>query len=74
MSTACAVPPPSRWSLWPQLRSILVFHFLRHFSTWAGYLPRHAPKLKRAQPPPPRRSEATSGGSDVESLEGARGQ
>ena len=40
------VPPPSRWSFWPQLRSALVFHFLRHFSTWAGYLPRHAPKLK----------------------------
>ena len=26
------VPPPSRWSLWPQLRSAFVFHFLRHFS------------------------------------------
>ena len=43
---AARVPRPSRWSFWPQLRSALVFHFLRRFSTWAGYLPRHAPRLE----------------------------
>ena len=58
------VPPPSRWSFWPQLRSALVFHFLRHFSTWAGYLPRHAPKLKVAQPPPARRGRADNRGAE----------
>ena len=45
-------PAPSRWaSFWPPLRSAIVFHFLRHFSTWADYLPRHAPSLDLAHPP-----------------------
>ncbi len=40
-----ATPPPPRWPLWSQLRGLLVFHFLRHFSVWASWLPRHAPRL-----------------------------
>ena len=40
-----ASPPPSRWSLWPQLRSAIVFHVLRRFPAWARLLPRHAPRL-----------------------------
>ena len=56
------LPSPSRWSFWPQLRSALVFHFLRHFSTWAGYLPRHAPKLRISEPSPARRGEASDRG------------
>jgi cardiolipin synthase A/B len=68
------VAPPSRWSFWPQLRSTVVFHFLRRFSTWAGYLPRHAPKLKVSQPSPAQRGEAdTRGRREVESMRGARG-
>ncbi len=68
------VPPPSRWSLWPQLRSAVVFHFLRHFSTWADYLPRHAPKLKVLHPSPAERAEADErAGNEVESMQGARG-
>lgn len=34
-----------RLSLWQQLRSAVVFHFLRSFPNWAARLPRHAPKL-----------------------------
>ncbi|KGT89445.1 cardiolipin synthase 2 [Erwinia typographi] len=37
---------------WRQLaKSVLVFHFLRHFPAIAGWLPAHTPKL--AQVPPP---------------------
>ena len=71
---AARVPPPSRWSFWPQLRSTLVFHFLRHFSTWAGYLPRHAPKVKISPPPSARRGDAGRRSSrEVEYIKGARG-
>ena len=38
------VPKP-RWSWLAQLRSFVVFHFLRNFTAWANWLPRHAPKL-----------------------------
>jgi cardiolipin synthase len=31
---------------WRVLRTFIVFHFLRRFSRWASYLPRHAPKLE----------------------------
>ena len=31
---------------WQTLRTVVVFHFLRRFPTWASYLPSHAPKLK----------------------------
>ena len=43
---AADAPPPSRWKLWPQLRSAVVFHCLRHFPAWAGRLPAHAPRLE----------------------------
>lgn len=39
--------PPDGWRWWGQLRSTLVFHFLRHFPGWASHLPRHAPTLNR---------------------------
>ena len=69
---AARVPPPSRWSFWPQLRSAIVFHFLRRFSTWADYLPRHAPTLKVSQPRA-RREPNDARRSEAESMEGARG-
>ncbi len=34
------------------LAGFLVFHFLRRFPAWAGWLPAHSPKLKEVQPPP----------------------
>ena len=68
------VPPPSRWSFWPQVRSAVVFHFLRRFSTWAGHLPQHAPKLKVSRPSTSQRGTAgNKGRNDVTSMEGARG-
>jgi cardiolipin synthase len=33
---------------WQTVRTLVVFHFLRHYSAWAGYLPLHAPRLERA--------------------------
>jgi cardiolipin synthase len=40
--------PTSRWRWWAQLRSALLFHFLRRFPRWASSLPRHAPRLESA--------------------------
>lgn len=36
----------SRWRGWAELRSTILFHFLRHFLGWASRLPPHAPKLE----------------------------
>ncbi|AIX74373.1 MAG: cardiolipin synthase ClsB [Mixta calida] len=37
---------------WLQLsKSIIVFHFLRHFPAIAGWLPAHTPKVKQVPPP-----------------------
>lgn len=35
----------SRLSLWQIVRSYFVFHFLRHFPRWAGWLPGHTPAV-----------------------------
>ena len=68
------VPRPARWSPWPQLRSAIVFHFLRRFSTWAGYLPRHAPRLEASHPvPTPARRASDERGRRNEPLDSARG-
>ena len=37
---------PRGWRWWQGLRTVLVFHFLRRFPAWAGYLPRHAPRVE----------------------------
>ncbi|MDQ9171971.1 cardiolipin synthase ClsB [Oxalobacteraceae bacterium R-40] len=52
---AAALNEP-RW--WRQVRSFFVFHFLRRFPGWVGWLPAHAPKLTLMQP------EALSSGAD----------
>ena len=39
---ANTIGTPSRWQL---LRSFAVFHVLRRYPGWLGWLPRHAPKL-----------------------------
>ena len=68
------VPRPSRWSFWPQLRSAIVFHFLRRFPVWAGYLPRHAPRLEPTHAAPATAGEAADPrGRDTEAMESARG-
>ncbi|WP_158783264.1 cardiolipin synthase ClsB [Pantoea sp. BAV 3049] len=41
--------PKQNW--WQLSKSVVVFHFLRHFPAIAGWLPAHTPKL--AQVPPP---------------------
>ena len=38
-------PERNTWTLWERLRSTVVFHFLRHFPSWARSLPAHAPRL-----------------------------
>jgi cardiolipin synthase len=37
--------------LWVTVRSFFVFHFLRLFPMWVGWLPRHAPHLETAAAP-----------------------
>lgn len=37
-------------SIWRRVRSFFVFHFLRRYPAWAGWLPAHAPRLKSVQP------------------------
>ncbi len=37
-------------TLWRQLASFVVFHLLRRFPNWAGWLPAHAPKRKVLAP------------------------
>jgi cardiolipin synthase A/B len=52
---AAALNEP-RW--WRQVRSFFVFHFLRRFPGWVGWLPAHAPKLTLVQ------ADALAGGAD----------
>ena len=41
--------PPRTW--WHLTKSVIVFHFLRHFPAIAGWLPAHTPKLAQVFPP-----------------------
>ncbi|WP_437608373.1 cardiolipin synthase ClsB [Erwinia sp. V71] len=41
--------PPRSW--WQLSKSVVVFHFLRHFPAIAGWLPAHTPKLALVEPP-----------------------
>jgi cardiolipin synthase A/B len=43
--------PPA--GLWHHLRSTLVFHLLRRFPSWVGWLPAHAHRLHLSQPASP---------------------
>ncbi len=40
----------TEWSGWRLVRSFFVFHLLRWYPAWAGWLPRHAPRLKPLLP------------------------
>lgn len=46
--TAEDVVPCSRWHL---MASSVVYHFLRRFPSWSGWLPAHAPKVQLVSPP-----------------------
>ncbi len=39
-----------RANTWLMIRSFFVFHFLRHFPSWAAALPTHSPKMRSVQP------------------------
>lgn len=41
--------PKQNW--WQLSKSVVVFHFLRHFPAIAGWLPAHTPKLAQVSPP-----------------------
>lgn len=41
--------PPRTW--WHLTKSVIVFHFLRHFPAIAGWLPAHTPLLSQVEPP-----------------------
>ncbi len=38
--------PKPRFAWWGRLRSVALFHFLRHFPRWSQILPTHAPRLE----------------------------
>lgn len=40
-----------RHSWWNMGKSVLAFHFLRHFPALLGWLPAHTPRLARVEPP-----------------------
>nr|WP_280639930.1 cardiolipin synthase ClsB [Pseudomonas sp. RGM2987] len=46
-----------RGLIWRMTIGFMVFHFLRHFPAWAGWLPAHKPRLKPFSPPTAVRSE-----------------
>ncbi|MDR6918335.1 cardiolipin synthase [Pseudomonas sp. 3296] len=43
---AMSVDTAPRGRVWHMTVGFLVFHFLRHFPAWAGWLPAHKPRLK----------------------------
>lgn len=49
----------SEWSGWRLVRSFIIFHLLRWYPSWVGWLPRHAPKLEPLHAPKPEAGGAT---------------
>jgi len=45
---------------WVAIRNFFVFHLLRRFPAWAGWLPAHSPKIARARDRLPDGTEATT--------------
>lgn len=48
---AMSLEKAPRGRIWHMTVGFLVFHFLRHFPAWAGWLPAHKPRLKAFTPP-----------------------
>ena len=72
MASACEEVRQERLNepqVWVAIRNFFVFHLLRRFPAWAGWLPAHAPRLARAldrlpdgtEPLPDPRSSAQQG-------------
>ncbi|WP_230681710.1 cardiolipin synthase ClsB, partial [Paracidovorax cattleyae] len=53
--------PPGRWDGLRLLRSYCLFHLMRWFPAWAGWLPRHEPEISLVQPGTGFSSSATGG-------------
>lgn len=49
----------TEWSGWRLVRSFLIFHLLRWYPSWAGWLPRHAPRIEPLEAPQSRPGGAT---------------
>ena len=49
----------TEWSGWRLVRSFFIFHLLRWYPSWTGWLPRHAPRLKPLDAPEARGGGAT---------------
>lgn len=73
-SSCKEVPVPSgRRPAWGQMAlSYLVFHFLRRFPAWAGWLPAHQPALKRMGDDNAKDKPAQQAGAEPISEPGAR--
>lgn len=56
------VPEPSRCDSLRLLRSYAMFHLMRWFPTWAGWLPRHEPVIQLARPGDGDETGSTGGG------------
>jgi cardiolipin synthase A/B len=68
MCESCTeVEPRTAPSLWESLRSFVVFHFLRRFPRWAGWLPAHTPAV--VMPAPPASESPRDGTRDKQALE-----
>ncbi len=50
--TEIKLPDQAKPSLWRNVRNAVLFHVLRRYPAWLGWLPAHAPKLKSLQPAP----------------------
>ncbi len=57
--------PAARFKAVGLLRSYLVFHLMRWFPTWAGWLPRHDPTITVVGDPPHPSAEKTPGRDDA---------
>jgi cardiolipin synthase len=49
----------TEWSGWRLVRSFFIFHLLRWYPSWMGWLPRHIPRLEPLEAPAPRGGGAT---------------
>ena len=52
-------------SRWRVIRSFFVFHFLRRYPTWGGWLPTHAPYLRPAHLPQESASRSAADSADA---------
>jgi cardiolipin synthase len=52
MQTSCKqilINDVAKTGIWVSLRSFFVFHLLRRYPAWFGWLPAHAPRLTSAE-------------------------